>query len=175
MITKHNNRIGPNYMTVETQKKLSDLARTLGFIIAFAGVFFLVISLFSLLTLLVLQTTGGSGPIPAEEKYALFLTISSILISIAAFIIGIKLIKQQDIGRKLFNAFTVIVIALAWGKYTYKQNEIAKSYANIPAELAAQSKGIELGDAMTVFILPFILIIVALLLNLKGREKVKTS
>ncbi len=154
-------------MTAETQKKLSDLARTLGFLTTFAGVFFLVISLFSLLTLLVLQATGDSGPIPAGDKYALFLTISSILISISAVIIGIKLIKQQDIGRKLFNGFTVIVIALAWGKYTYKQYEIAKSYANIPAELAAQSKGIELGDAMTVFILPFILIIAALLLNLK--------
>ena len=154
-------------MTVETQKKLSDLARTLGFFITFVGIFFLVASSFSLITLLVLQATDGAGSMPAEEKYALFLTITSILISIAAFIIGIKLIKQQDIGRKLFNGFTVIVIALAWGKYTYKQNEIAKSYANIPAELAAQSRGIELGDAMTVFILPFILIVVALLLNFR--------
>ena len=154
-------------MTDETQNKLSDLARTLGFLITFAGVFFLIASSFSLITLLVLQATGDSGSMSAEEKYTLFLTISSFLISITAFIIGIKLIKQQDIGRKLFNGFTVIVIALAWGKYTYKQNEIAKSYANIPAELAAQSRGIELGDALVVFILPFILIVVALLLNFR--------
>ncbi len=156
-------------MTIKTQKKLSDLARTLGFLITFFGIFFLIASSFSLITLLVLQATDGAGSMPAEEKYALFLTISSILISIAAFIIGIKLIKQKDIGRKLFNGFTVIVIviALAWGKYTYKKNEIAKSYANIPAELAAQSRGIELGDALTVFILPFILIVIALLLNFR--------
>jgi uncharacterized membrane protein len=158
-------------MTVETKTQLNDLARTLGFLITFAGVFFLIASSFSLLTLLVLQAAGDSGSMSADEKYALLLTISSVLISIAAFIIGIKLIKQQDIGRKLFNGFTVIVIALAWVKYTYKTNEIAKSYANIPAELAAQAKGIELGDALTVFILPFILIVVVLLLNFRSRIK----
>jgi hypothetical protein len=64
----------------------------------------------------------------------------------------------------------VVVITLAWGKYTYQQNEIAKSFANIPSELAAASKGLELSDTLTVFILPLILIVVALLLNL-GRSK----
>jgi hypothetical protein len=55
-------------MTVETKIQLSDLARTLGFIITFAGVFFFIASSFSLITLLVLQATGGSGSMPADER-----------------------------------------------------------------------------------------------------------
>lgn len=105
----------------------------------------------------------------AKEIYASISTISTILTSLAAIYIGIKLIKYLDIGRKLFNIYTVVVIALAWGKYIYQQNEIAKSFANMPP-LAAASKGIELSDALTVFILPLILIVVVLLLNL-GRSK----
>ena len=155
----------------EEQKKRSELPKTLGFIITFAGIFFLVASLFSLLTLFVLQASSGdSESLSTKEIYAVILTISTILTSLAAIYIGIKLIKHLDIGRKLFNIYTVVVIALAWGKYTYQQNEIAKSFANIPPELAAASKGIELSDALTVFILPLILIVTALLLNL-GRSK----
>lgn len=158
-------------VVADKQKQRSELPRTLGFLITFVGVFFLVASFFSLLTLFVLRITAAdSEPMSADEIYAAILTISAVLSSLAAIYIGIKLIKYLDVGRKLFNIFTVVVIALAWGKYTYQQNEIAKSYANIPAELAAQSKGIELSDALTVFILPLILIIVLLLLNLRRSK-----
>jgi hypothetical protein len=156
----------------ENQEQPSDIPKTLGFIIASAGIFFLVASLFSLLTLFVLQATSGdSESFSAKEMYATILTISAILTSLAAIYIGIKLIKQLDIGRKLFNIYTVIVIALAWGKFTYQQNEIAKSFANMPAELAANAKQIELSDALTVFILPLLLIVVMLLLNLKRSKQ----
>lgn len=158
-------------VVADKQKQRSELPRTLGFIITFVGVFFFVASFFSLLTILVLQAASSeSGPMSARDIYATVLSITSILTSLGAIYIGFKLIKNLDIGRKIFNIFSLIVIAMAWGKYTYQQNEIAKSYANIPAELAAQSKGIELSDALTVFILPLILIVVALLLNLRRSK-----
>jgi hypothetical protein len=64
----------------------------------------------------------------------------------------------------------VVVIALAWGKYAYQQNEIAKSFANMPAELIENAKQIELSSAMTVFILPAILITILLLLNIRSSK-----
>lgn len=157
--------------TNKSHNKQSEIPKTLGFIITVAGVFFLVASLFSLLTLVVLQaSTGDSSSLSAKEMYATILTVTTILTTLAAVYIGIKLIKQLDIGRKLFNIFTVIVIALAWGKYAYQQNEIAKSFANMPAELVANAKQIELSSAMTVFVLPAILIVVVLLLNLRSSK-----
>lgn len=145
----------------------SEIPRTLGFLIAFAGVFFLVATVFSLITIVVLQATSGdSGPLSSKDKYTIILTVTSLFTALGALYIGIKLIKKQDIGRKLFNIFSLIVIALAWGKFMYKQNAIEKSFANMPAELAANAKQIELGDTLTVFILPAILIVVVLLLNL---------
>lgn len=149
----------------------SEIPRTLGFIIAFAGIFFLVASLFSLLTLVVLRASSGdSESLSSEEIYASIKTYTTILTTLSAIYIGYKLIKQLDIGRKLFNVFTVIVIALAWGKYAYQQNEITKSFANVPVELAANLKQIELSSAMTVFILPAVLIIVVFLLNIKRSK-----
>ena len=166
-----------NQDTKKSQKKPSEIPKTLGFIIAFAGVFFLVASLFSLLTLLVLQASSSdSESLSPDEVYATILTITTILTTLAAIYIGVKLIKQLDIGRKLFNIFTVIIIALAWGKYIYQQNEIAKRFANKPAELVANAMQIELSSALTVFILPAVLILVVLLLNIKSsKDALSTS
>ncbi len=160
-----------NSDTDKTLKTQSEIPRTLGFLIAFIGVFFLVATLFSLLTIVVLQaSTGDSGPLSSKDKYTIALTITSLLTALGALYIGIKLIKKLDSGRKLFNIFGLIVIALAWAKFMYKQNAIEKSFANMPAELAANAKQIELGDTMTIFILPAILIVVALLLNLRRSK-----
>lgn len=157
--------------TNNNQKKPSEIPKTLGFIITFAGVFFLVASLFSLITLFVLQASSGdSESLSPDELYATILTITTILTTLSAIYIGVKLIRQLDIGRKLFNIFTVIIIALAWGKYVYQQNEIAKSFANMPAELIANAVQIELSSALTVFILPAILIAVMLLLNIRSSK-----
>lgn len=162
----NNNPLSPEI----EQKTSSELPRTLGFVIAFAGIFFLFSSFFSFLTLLVLQTAGNSETMSADEIYAAILAFSTILTSLAALYIGIKLIKYSGVGRKLYNIFTVVLIAMALGKYAYKQQTIANSFANIPPELASKTIGIELGDALTVFILPIILIIVAILLNIKSSR-----
>lgn len=157
-----------NRPEINTPKKpQSEIPRTLGFLIAFAGVFFIVATVFSLITIIVLQSTSGdSGPLSSKDKYTIALTVTSFLTALGALYIGIQLIKKLDIGRKLFNIFGLIVIALAWAKFMYKQNAIERSFANMPAELAKNAKQIELSDTLTIFILPAILIIVALLLNL---------
>ncbi len=152
-------------------KTQSEIPRTLGFLIAFVGVFFLVATVFSLITIMVLQVSSGdSGPLSSKDKYTITLTVTSLFTALGAFYIGVKLIKKLDSGRKLFNIFSLFVIALAWAKFMYKQNAIEKSFANMPAELAANAKQIELGDTLTVFILPAILILVALLLNLRRSK-----
>ena len=158
-----------------TLKKHSEIPRTLGFLIAFVGVFFLVATVFSLITIVVLQAVSGdTGPLSSKDKYTIALSITSLLTALGALYIGIKLIKKLDSGRKLFNIFGLIVIALAWVKFMYKQNAIEKSFANMPAELAANAKQIELGDTLTIFILPVILIVIALLLNLpRSRASLK--
>jgi len=157
--------------TNENQSKRSEIPKTLGFIIAFGGIFFLVASLFSLLTLFVLQASSGdSESFSSNEIYAAIFTITTVLITLSAIYIGVKLIKQLDIGRKLFNIFTLIVIALASAQFTYQKNEIVKSFANVPAEMATNAIQLELNSALTVFILPGILILVVLLLNTRSSK-----
>lgn len=153
-------------------KPPSEIPRTLGFLIAFSGVFFLIATIFSLITIIVLQATSGdSGSLSSKDKYTIALSITSLLTALAALYIGIKLIKRLDSGRKLFNIFGLMVIALAWAKFMYKQNAIEKSFANMPAELAANAKQIELADTLTIFLLPAILVIVMLLLNLPRSKR----
>jgi len=89
--------------------------------------------------------------------------------------IGVKLIKQLDIGRKLFNILTVIVITLSWAKFAYQENEITKSFANKPPELVANAMQIELNSALSVFILPAIMLVVALLLNIRSSKNALSS
>lgn len=140
--------------------------RTLGFIIGFFGIYFLVIGLFSLLAITVLQNSDIASDTMAEKDiYSLILTITSIFISLAAIFIGYKLIKKLDIGRKLFNGLTVASIVISIAQYTYNQNVIAKSFANMPAELAAAARGSESAASQMVFIFPAVLVVLAIVLN----------
>lgn len=144
----------------------SDISRTLGFIIGFFGIFFLVIGFFSIVAFIVLEMSGASTESMSEKDiYALVLIISSILISLAAMFIGFKLIKRRDIGRILFNILTVIVILISVAQNAYNQHIIAKSFSNMPPELAAAARGSESSSSLLVFILPAILVSIAIVLN----------
>ena len=168
-----NTTINPSNPTdsLKPQQTSSDLSRTLGFIIGFFGIYFLVISLFSLLAITVLQNSDAiTGSMPEKDIYAIVLTISSIFISLAAMFIGYKLIKRLDSGRKLFNVLTVVSILISIAQYTYNQNVIARSFANMPPELAAAARGSESAASQMVFILPAILVVLAVALNF-GKVK----
>lgn len=150
----------------ENPNQLSDTARTLGFIIGFFGIYFLVIGLFSIIAFTVLHSSSAGPEImPEKDVYSLIITITSILISLSAIYIGYKLIKRLDIGRKLFNLLTIASVIISIAQYTYSQNLIAKSFANMPPELAAAARGSESASSQLVFILPAILILLALVLN----------
>lgn len=155
-----------NQQLNEASPELSDTARTLGFIIGFFGIYFLVIGLFSILAFTVLHNSSA-GPETMSEKdvYSMIITITSIFISLSAMFIGYKLIKRLDIGRKLFNVLTVASILISIAQYTYSQNLIAKSFANMPPELAAAARGSESAASQLVFILPAVLCVLALVLN----------
>ena len=160
-----------NNSTNEKQHKRSELPKTLGFIMTFAGIFFLIASLFSLLTLFILRTSSGDAEsFSPKEIYAVILTITTILTTLAAIYIGIKLIKHLDIGRRLFTLLTVIVMGLSWVKFAYQQKEITVRFAHLPADAVASVKQAELNSTLMVFILPIILILVALLLNTKRSK-----
>lgn len=153
------------------KNKRSEMPKTLGFIITFAGIFFFIASFFSLLTLFVLQTSSGDADsFSPKEIYALILSITTILTTLAAIYIGIKLIKQLDSGRKLFMIFTVVVIALSWLKFAYQRNEILTRFAHLPADAVANVKQAELDGTLTVFILPILLVVIVLLLNTKRAK-----
>ena len=150
------------------QKDKSEIPKIFGFIIGFAGIYFLIISLFSLLTLLILQgISNDTGAMSPESIYTMALTITSILISTTAVLVGFKLVKYRDSGRKIFNVYTLAVIVFYSLNYLYKKNIIEKSFANIPPELAASVKDGELASLLVLFILPAILVVVAIILNLK--------
>ncbi len=141
-------------------------ARTLGFIIGFFGIYFLVIGLFSILAITVLQNSNiSSGAMSDKDIYSLILTFTSILISLSAMFIGYKLIKRLDIGRKLFNVLTIVSILISIAQYTYSQYLIGKSFANMPPELAAAARGSESASSQLVFILPAVLVVIAVILN----------
>jgi hypothetical protein len=147
----------------------SGTSRTLGFIIGFFGLYFLVIGLFSLVAITVLKGSTDGG-MPEKDIYAIVLTISSIFISMAAMFIGYKLIKRLDSGRKLFNVLVVVSILISIAQYTYNQNVIARSFSNMPPELAAAARGSESASSQLVFILPAVLVVLAIILNF-GKVK----
>ncbi len=150
----------------EAQDQPSDISRTLGFIIGFFGIYFLVIGLFSLLAFLVLENSDlGVESMSDKDIYALVLIINSIFVSLAAMFIGFKLIKRLDIGRVLFNVFTVVIILISLAQNAYNQHIIARSFSNMPAELAAAARGSESSASFTVFILPAVLVLLAVVLN----------
>ena len=158
--------------TTDESHQLSDTARTLGFIIGFFGIYFLVIGLFSLIAFTVLHSSSaGPASMPEKDVYALIITFTSVLISLSAMFIGYKLIKRLDSGRKLFNLLTIASILISIAQYTYSQNLIGKSFANMPPELAAAARGSESAASQLVFILPAILFVLALILNF---QKIKS-
>jgi hypothetical protein len=150
----------------EIQNQPSDTSKTLGFIIGFFGIYFLVIGLFSLLAFLVLENSDlGLESMSDKDIYALVLIINSIFISLTAIFIGYKLIKRLDIGRKIFNVFTAVIILISIAQNAYNQHIIAKSFSNMPAELAAAARGSESSASYTVFILPAVLLVLGFILN----------
>lgn len=156
----------------ESQKQSSDTSRTLGFIIGFFGIYFLVIGLFSLLAFLVLENSDLALELMSDKDiYALILIINSIFVSLTAMFIGYKLIKRLDIGRKVFNIFTFVIILISLAQNAYNQHIIARSFSNMPAELAAAARGSESSASLTVFILPTVLLVLGIVLN---WEKMKS-
>jgi len=152
--------------TTAAQNQPSDISRTLGFIIGFFGIYFLVIGLFSLLAILVLENSAlGAESMSDKDIYALILTITSIFISLTAIFIGYKLIKRLDIGRKVFNIYTIIIILISLAQNAYNQHIIARSFSNMPPELAAAARGSESAASLTVFILPTLLVCLGIILN----------
>ena len=161
-----------NNDSLSVENNRSDLPRTIGFIVGFFGIFFLVIGFFSLLSFAVTEMSSlGDGPLGDKEIYSLILIITSIIISLSAMFIGLQLIKRRTKGRKLFNVLTVFIIFTSIAQYTYNQFIIAKSFSNMPPELAAAARGSESSASLIVFILPCILISIAVILNLPKMRK----
>jgi len=133
---------------------------------SFFGIFFLVISFFSLTSIIILQSLNeDSGSMSEKDTYSLILIICYSLISLSAMVTGYKLIKRLDIGRILFNILTVVVILISIAQNAYNQHLIGKTYANMPADLAANLKGNESSSSLSVFILPVVLILISIVLN----------
>ena len=118
-------------------------------------------------------TQAGAAGIPGLSKsYMIGSSAISILTSIWAIFIGMKLLKYLDIGRRHFNIYTVVTIILSIATFFYTQSMMSEMFADMTPEMAAAAGSMGTLSSMGAFIAPIILIIVALLLN---QQNVKNS
>jgi len=115
---------------------------------------------------------GGAGIPGLSKSYMIGSSAISILTSIWAIFIGMKLLKYLDIGRRHFNIYTVVTIILSIATFFYTKNMMSEMFADMTPEMAAAAGSMGTLSSMGAFIAPIILIIVALLLN---QQNVKDS
>ena len=102
-----------------------------------------------------------------SKGYILGSNFLSILTSLWAIFIGIKLIKYQDIGRRHFNYYTVLMIGFSVFAYFYTRSMMENAFSGMKPEMAQAAQDISSISSASIFIAPLIMIIVALLLNQK--------
>ena len=148
---------------------ISIILGTLGLIF---GVIGLAGMLFASDAMDALRNAEAAGMPGFSKSYLIGSTIISILTSIWAIFIGMKLLKYLDIGRRHFNYYTVLTVILGIATFFYTKSMMSEMFADMPPEMAAAAGGMGTLSSMGAFIAPIILIIVALLLN---QQNVKNS
>lgn len=102
-----------------------------------------------------------------SKNYILGSNFLSILTSLWAIFIGVKLIKYQDIGRRHFNYYTVLMIVFSVFAFFYTRSMMENAFSSMKPEMARAAQDISTLSSASIFIGPVIMIIVALLLNQK--------
>ncbi len=139
-------------------------------ILAGLGIFGALASLFaSLFMPAMLEAQVNMG---FSKTYLISSNFVSLLTSLWAIFIGIKLIKYQDIGRRHFNYYTVVMVIMSIIAFFVTRNMMENMFSDMSPEAGAAAMELSSISSASVFVAPVIIIIVALLLN---QKKVKDS
>ena len=103
-----------------------------------------------------------------SKSYLLGSNVISLLTSIWALFIGLKLIKYLDIGRRHFNYYTIITVIMSVVAFFYTKSMMKDMYAKMDPEMSNAAMDLSTISSASVFIAPVLTIIVALLLNQKN-------
>jgi len=107
-----------------------------------------------------------------DKNYLLAMNAISLVTSLWALFFGIKLIKYQDVGRRHFNYYTIVMILMSIVNFFYTRDITKNLYANMEPNMAGAAIDMSTISSLSAFIAPVIMIIIALLLN---QKKVKDS
>ena len=107
-----------------------------------------------------------------SKNYLMGSHLISLIGSLWAIFIGIKLVKYQDIGRRHFNYYVVYTIILSTVGYFVTQSVMKDMFSELDANVSKAAIQASSITSYSVFIVPIIIIIVAILLN---QKRVKDS
>jgi len=107
-----------------------------------------------------------------SKTYLIGSNIVSLITSLWAIFIGIKLVKYEDIGRRHFNYYAAVMVIMSIVAYFVTRNMMTNMFKDLSPEASAAAMDVSTISSASVFIAPVIIIIVALLLN---QKRVKDS
>ena len=107
-----------------------------------------------------------------SKSYLIGSNIVSLITSLWAIFIGIKLVKYEDIGRRHFNYYAAVMVIMSIIAYFVTRNMMTNMFKDLSPEASAAAMDVSTISSASVFIAPIIIIIVALLLN---QKRVKDS
>lgn len=105
-----------------------------------------------------------------SKTYIIGSQVFSLLTSVWAIFIGLKLIKYLDIGRRHFNYYAIVTILFSFVAYFMTKSMMDNMFSDLAPEAASAASSMSSISSLSVFIGPVIVIIVALLLN---QQRVK--
>ena len=177
----------PNPETNNNLQDRSSIPKVIGVISIVLGTLGLLFGLFGLASTMFLggmmelgkmegmegmKGMDGMEALGMTKTYFLVTTVISVLTSIWAIFIGMKLLKYLDIGRQHYNYYTILAIIISIGTFFYTKSMMAEMFKDMAPEAAAAAGSMGTLSSLGAFIPPIILIIVTILLN---QQNVKDS
>lgn len=168
----------PNPELNNNQPERSSIPKVIGIISIILGTLGLIMSLFGLASSLFLgdmmdlEGMPGVGSVGISKGYLIGTSLISVITSIWAIFIGMKLLKYLDIGRQHYNYYTIVTIIMSIITFFYTKSMMSDMFKDMSPEVAAAAGSMGTISSLSVFIAPIILIIVTILLN---QQNVKDS
>jgi len=152
----------------------SSMPKVIGIIAIILGILGLVGSLFSVATFAFMgsEMSQMAGLTGINPTFLLGSAVISVITSAWLIFIGFKLKKYLDLGRRHFNYYTIVTIIVSIVSFFYTKSMMESMFKDLDPAAAEAASGAATMGALSSFIAPVLLIIIALLLN---KQKVKDS
>ena len=150
----------------------SSIPKVIGIISIILGGLGAVSGIFGLGSMALMGDAMNLDALGMSSTYLIGSSVVTILTSIWAIFIGIKLLKYSDTGRVHFNIYTVVTIIISIVTFFYTKSMMDNMFKDMSPEMAAAAGSASTFSSLGAFIAPILLIIVALLLN---QQNVKDS